>query len=99
MILTLFVSISWILGAIAIVLKDKFLRQEFAFTWTVANFINTNLFYLFGERFHFFELSKNPLCYVSFSLIQSVITPLFIAIMINLRPLARSTSAQAALHI
>ncbi|MFC5448277.1 hypothetical protein [Paenibacillus aestuarii] len=99
MVLSLFLSISWILGGITIALKDKFPRQQFAFTWLVANFINTNLFYLLGEGAHLFELSRNPLYYVSFSLIQSVIIPIFIAIMINLRPIAQSASARAALHV
>ncbi|MBP1963123.1 FlaA1/EpsC-like NDP-sugar epimerase [Paenibacillus aceris] len=98
MIISLYVSLCWILVATSAVLKSKFSNQEFSFICLLVAFIDTNLYYLFGETFHFFEISKNPLNYVSFSLIQSIIIPLFIAIMINLWQLASSVSTKVSIH-
>lgn len=99
MIISLYVSLCWVLVATSIALKSKFSNREFSIIYLLVAFIDTNLYYLFGETFHVFEISKNPWNYVSFSLIQSIIIPLFIAIMINLWRLASSVPAKVGVQV
>ncbi|MCY9660152.1 hypothetical protein P5G65_03720 [Paenibacillus chondroitinus] len=99
MIISLYVSLCWLLVATSAALKTKFSNREFSFIYLLVAFIDTNLYYLFGETFHVFEISKNPWNYVSFSLIQSIIIPLFIAIMITLWRLARSVPAKVGVQV
>lgn len=98
MIISVCITLCWILAALSVVVARKVPHQPFAFAFLIANFINSNVYYLFGETLHFFELSKDPLRYVSFSLLQSIIIPLFIAIVINLSLQVRAASTKWSFH-
>lgn len=97
MILSLSIALSWLLIASTAALVNQIYRLEFAFALLLVNFTNTNLFYLMGDCFHVFEISKDPHRYVSFSLIQSVIIPLLLAVMIDSLLRTSSVSRRAAI--
>ncbi len=98
MIISLYISLCWLLLASAMSVK-KIPNQEFAFVFLIVNFINTNLSYVFGDTLHLFGIAKEAHRYVSFSLLQSIMIPLFIAIMINLLYLVRTFSKKILVHL
>lgn len=99
MIVSLFIALSWLLVASSAALAIRMYRIEFAFVFLLVNFANTNLYYLMGDNFHIFEISEDPKRYLSFALIQSVIVPLFSAVMIHQLLRTSSISRKAAIFL
>lgn len=98
MVISVYISLCWFLIASFIVFAKKAAPRQLAFVLLIVDFVNTNLYYLFGETFHFFKISEKAPLYVSFSLQQSVIIPLFVAIMVIASSEALSFTGKAALH-
>ncbi|MBD0378880.1 hypothetical protein ICC18_01935 [Paenibacillus sp. WST5] len=90
---------SWFLIASSAIMYKKFPRKDFAFVFLFVDFLNTNLYYLFGDAFHFFMISDDPMLYVSLALLQSIIIPLTIAIMINVSVQNQVMSRKAAVQL
>ncbi len=98
MLLSFSIAASWMLIATAVVVR-KSSRQEFAFVFLLSNFINTNVYYWSSQTLHIFEISKNPASFVSFSLLQSAIVPLFVAVTANGSALVRTVPRKVAVHV
>ncbi|MFD0693150.1 hypothetical protein ACFQZT_03510 [Paenibacillus sp. GCM10027628] len=84
MLISFYISLVWFLFASTVATHKKFPHKDLAFMFLSVDFLNTNLYYLFDDAFHVFDLSKDPSRYVSFALLQSLIIPNVIAILVNL---------------
>ncbi|TLS52367.1 hypothetical protein FE782_10365 [Paenibacillus antri] len=98
MLLSFSIAASWMLIATAALVR-KSSRQDFAFVFLLSNFINTNVYYWSSQTLHIFEISKDPASFVSFTLLQSAIVPLFIAVTANGAALVRTVSRRVHIHV
>ncbi|WP_261300547.1 hypothetical protein [Paenibacillus andongensis] len=80
-------------------MHKKFPPKDLAFLFLIVDFLNTNLYYLFGDAFHVFDISKDPSRYVSFSLLQSLIIPNVIAIMANASIQSQAVTGKLAVQL
>jgi hypothetical protein len=83
MVISLYLFFCWLLFGILATLAKKSSHRHLAFVFLFVDFVNTSIAYLLAEPIKFYQISKNPLLYVSFSLYQSLVIPAMIVILVH----------------
>ncbi|WP_248929991.1 hypothetical protein [Paenibacillus hamazuiensis] len=96
MVISLHIFFTWLFAGIFLHTAKTASPRHLAFVFLFIDFLNTNLYYLAGETFKWFKMSEEPLLYVSFSLLQSLIYPLIVAIAVTAYPLAGFAAKKAS---
>jgi hypothetical protein len=84
MVISISLFISWFLIGMLIPIYKKFNKQQLAFVFLFVEIINSNVPYLMGDAFHFYKITNDMQLYMSFSLYQTIVIPVFYTIIIYL---------------
>jgi hypothetical protein len=83
MVISLYLFFCWLLFGFLITLAKKSSHRHLAFVFLFVDFVNNSIASLLADPFKFYQLSKDPLLYVSFSLYQSLVIPAMMVIIVH----------------
>jgi hypothetical protein len=83
MIISLYLFLTWFTIGIWFTWPNRMPKQQHFFALLIATFFTSNSGYLLADPIGFYEMSKEMLGYVSFTLYQSFIIPAVLALVCN----------------
>jgi hypothetical protein len=84
MVISISLFITWFLIGMLVPIYKKFNKQHLAFVFLFVEIINSNVPYLMGDAFHFYKITNDMQLYISFSLYQTIVIPVFYTLIIYL---------------